>query len=84
MWRIIDTPESSNIRKIAYNPVTLTLRVIFKSNDAYEYAKVPNQVAGELMASPSVGSVFSRLIRNHYEFVKYQGGTIDQDEVSPV
>lgn len=84
MWRIIDTPESSNIRKIAYNPVTKKLRVVFENDSAYEYSDVPQIIAGAFFTAESVGSYFAKNIRNGFAYVKYKGGTIDQAEVTPV
>jgi hypothetical protein len=55
---------SSNISSIGYDADTQTLEIEFLSGRIYEYYNVPNDTYDELMNASSIGSYFSKNIRN--------------------
>lgn len=62
--------ESSNIRQVGYNRKAKQMRIQFTNGGLFQYKEVPNEVFDEMMASKSVGSYFSKNIRNIYSCVK--------------
>ncbi len=60
--------ESSNIHKISFNSNKNQMGVQFKSGAVYVYYKVPQQIFLNLIHADSVGSLFSKTIRDNYEF----------------
>jgi hypothetical protein len=62
--------KSSNIAKIGYDDATNTLKVQFKKGGEYHYLEVPAEVHSDLMKAESIGSFFSKNVRNTYKFVK--------------
>jgi hypothetical protein len=59
--------QSSAIQRIEYDPVSLTLFVIFLDGDAYAYLNVPAEVHDDFMRAPSKGRFFSEAVRDRYE-----------------
>ena len=68
--RIVETPESSNIRKVAYNRAKQEMRVEFANGGLYSYAGVPAEVWIDLIFADSVGSFFAREIKPVYQTTK--------------
>ena len=62
--------ESSNIHSIGYNKDFEQLRIIFTNGGLYQYKGIKPEVYEEMMKSESVGSYFSKNIRNKCECVK--------------
>lgn len=62
--------ESSNIRSMGYNSEVKQLRVVFTNGGIFQYKEIPKEVYEEMMASKSIGSFFSKNIRNNYVCVK--------------
>jgi hypothetical protein len=60
--------DSSNIEAIGYDGDNLELWVQFLNGRTYVYDSVPAHVFDELMASPSKGSYFNRIIKPGYQF----------------
>jgi hypothetical protein len=60
--------DSSNIERIGYDSTSGTLRIEFKSNRAYDYFNVPENVFNELRYASSVGSYHSANIKNSYPY----------------
>ena len=58
--------QSSNILSIGYDVANMTLEVEFHGGRVYSYAPIPQSVYADLMRAESVGSYFSRHIRNAY------------------
>lgn len=58
---------SSNIKSIGYDEHSETLVVEFTSLKLYQYIHVAPIVHQELLAAPSIGSYFSRVIKAHPE-----------------
>ena len=57
---------SSQLSYIGYDEVNSTLYVTFKNNTTYKYENVPEKVFNEFKDSSSIGSYFSKNIRNNY------------------
>lgn len=55
--------KSSNIISVGYDPSAKTLEIEFNSG-VYQYFQVPQSVADELLAAPSVGKYFHANIKN--------------------
>jgi hypothetical protein len=62
--------DSSNIERIGYDSTSSTLRIEFKSNRAYDYFNVPENVFAELRGASSVGSYHARNIKNSYPYTE--------------
>lgn len=60
--------ESNLIRSIGYDAETGNLEVEFKNGGIYLYYKVSVEDYTALMRSTSIGSFFSKSIKNKYEF----------------
>ena len=56
--------QSSNLEAVGYNDFTLTVK--FKNGSIYDYAGVPQAVAGELLTAVSIGAAFNAIIRGRY------------------
>ena len=62
-----DPVSSSNLASVGFDPTTYTLEVEFNSGRVYQYFDVPEHIYQELMSAGSVGSYFSRSIRNSFD-----------------
>lgn len=62
--------ESSNIKQIGYDRKSQQMRIQFTNGGLFQYKEVPTEVFDEMMAAKSVGSYFSKNIRNVYSCVK--------------
>lgn len=60
--------HSSSLEEVGYDASARKLTVVFTSKAVYEYDGVPQSVYDELMKSRSIGSYFSRNIRNTYSY----------------
>lgn len=62
------TPQSSNVKKIDYDPEAQELTIQFmNSPKVYTYTKVPDSVVKELEAAPSAGSFIAKNIVRKYD-----------------
>lgn len=61
---------SSNIAAVGYNQEHKALRVEFSNSGVYQYQGVPVDVYEAMLASSSIGSYFSKNIRNQFKCVK--------------
>lgn len=57
---------SSAIKAVGYDPQSMRMRILFTSGGAYDYCRVPQHVYDGLMAAPSKGTYFDRVIRDRY------------------
>jgi len=62
--------KSSNIDSVGYDKDSMTLVVRFASGTTYEYLRVAPKQYSEMMNADSVGSYFSKNIRNQHRFNK--------------
>jgi len=84
-FRTFNTPESSNIVRVAYCPKRQELHVEFKGGAVYSYAEVPLGVAGEFYIAESVGSFFAKAIKPNYKCARIAtpcGVAPDAEEVT--
>jgi hypothetical protein len=56
--------NSSNLRKIGYDPATNILIIVFNSGSTYEFQNIPPDLYEDLINAPSIGTFFSKNIRN--------------------
>lgn len=64
---------SSQIAQLGHDAASSTMRVVFTNGSIYEYANVSRELFEELLAAPSVGSHFSKVIKKNpstYPFTK--------------
>lgn len=64
---------SSQIAQIGHDAKLNLMRVVFTNGSTYEYANVSRELFEELLAAPSVGSHFSKVIKKNqttYPFTK--------------
>lgn len=62
--------QSSNLKKVGYDPESRTLAIEFNKGGTYHYQDVPQEVFDELMEAPSQGRYFSSQIKNMFDFTK--------------
>lgn len=62
-----DTPTSTNIARLEYDPETAVLKVEFRSGRTYAYADVPYDVVNAFIAASSAGKFFNSTIRGAYK-----------------
>lgn len=60
--------ESSQLSYIGFDDENNKLYVTFKNNKTYEYSDVPYNVWKEFKTSTSIGSYFSKNIKNKYQY----------------
>jgi hypothetical protein len=66
----IDTPESSNISRFAYEPQAQVLTVEFKSGGVYNYFDVPQATFDQMRAAPSKGSFHATFIKGNHRYAR--------------
>jgi hypothetical protein len=66
----IDTPESSNIARIAYNDATQVLSVEFKKGGTYNYFDVPQMLFEAMRNAPSKGQFLAQAIKGSYRYAR--------------
>ncbi len=66
----IDTPESSNIARIAYDEATQVLKVEFKNGSLYDYFDVPKQVFEGMRHAPSKGEYLAQQVKGRYRYAR--------------
>ena len=60
--------DSSNLSRVAYNPLTSTLRIEFHQGAIYEYYSVSLEAYVGLINADSKGSYFHSFINGTYDF----------------
>jgi len=66
--RWIETPDSSTIAAIRYDPRTALLDIRFTNDRVYRYEGVPEFVYRALLRADSKGRYFNEIVRNGYGF----------------
>jgi len=66
----IDTPESSNIARFAYDPVANTLVVEFLKGGIYNYFDVPEVVFEQMKTAPSKGQFLAQSVKGVYRYAR--------------
>jgi hypothetical protein len=73
--------ESSTLATVAYDRQRESLQLEFRSHAIYQYFRVPAAVHEALLAAPSKGLYFNRVIRGRYRFARV-GALQPLDEVA--
>jgi hypothetical protein len=66
----VDTPESSNISRIAYDGSASVLRVEFKNGSTYDYFDVSRHVFEAMRHAASKGQYLAREIKGRYRYAR--------------
>ena len=66
--KIIDSPDSSNIKRVVYEPSTSILTVFFKSGGIYTYDNVPENIFTGFSTAESAGKYFWKHVRDSYTY----------------
>jgi hypothetical protein len=66
----INTPESSNIARFAYDDDSQVLAVEFNSGDLYQYYDVPQVVFEQMRGAPSKGQYLARNVKGRYRYAR--------------
>lgn len=66
----IDTPESSNIARIAYDDGTHVLSVEFRKGGTYNYFDVPQQLFERMRHAPSKGQFLAQSIKGSFRYAR--------------
>ncbi len=64
--------ESSNLKKVGYDPETRTMRIQFQHGGIYEASDIPPEKHAELMAAESKGKHFMTHLRHRYEWTRVE------------
>lgn len=65
---IITTVDSTTFAAVAYDSMTKTLRLDFRSGARYLYSAVPARTHQELLAASSKGQYFNHHIRGRFHY----------------
>ncbi len=65
-----ETPHSSNVSRVGFDPDTQDGTVEFKSGGSYLIPGAGEAVMADMAADPSPGSYYNRHIRNRYSVRK--------------
>lgn len=66
----IETPESSNIARVAYDEATHVLSVEFKKGGTYNYFDVPHELFEAMCGAPSKGQFLAQSIKGTYRYAR--------------
>jgi hypothetical protein len=66
----INTPESSNIARFAYDEQSQVLKVEFKNSSQYDYFDVPENVFEGMRNAPSRGQYLAQQVKGIYRYAR--------------
>lgn len=66
----IDTPESSNIARFAYDSGSSLLNIEFKRGGCYQYFEVPEAVFESMKSADSKGQYFAQNIKGVFRYAR--------------
>lgn len=66
----INTPESSNIARFAYDEQSQILKVEFKNGSVYDYFDVPNHVFDGMKGALSKGQYLAQQVKGSYRYAR--------------
>ena len=66
----IDTPESSNIVRFAYDGQAQVLAVEFKAGSTYNYYDIPERIFDQMKAASSKGQFLAQQVKGHYRYAR--------------
>jgi hypothetical protein len=66
----IETPESSNIARFAFDEASNVLRIEFKNGGQYNYFDVPEHIFEKMKSAPSKGQYLAQQIKGSYRYAR--------------
>ena len=66
----INTPESSNISRFAYDDASRVLKVEFTNGSVYDYFDVPDHVFSGMRNASSKGQYLAQQIKGNYRYAR--------------
>jgi hypothetical protein len=66
----IETPESSNIARFAYDEANNVLVVDFLKGGTYNYYDVPQVIFDQMKAAPSKGQFLAQNVKGVYRYAR--------------
>lgn len=66
----IETPESSNIARFAYDETSNILIVEFLKGGTYNYYDVPQVIFDQMKAAPSKGQFLAQNVKGIYRYAR--------------
>jgi hypothetical protein len=66
----IDTPESSTIARVGYDPDTMVLVVEFQKTGVYHYYDVPQAVFDAMRIAGSKGQYLAQNVKGTYRYAR--------------
>lgn len=66
----IETPESSNIARFAYDSSSQVLTVEFKNGGTYNYFDIPEVAFDQMRAASSRGQFLAQQIKGNYRYAR--------------
>lgn len=66
----IDTPESSNIVRFAYDVQAQILAVEFKAGITYNYYDIPEVIFEQMKAASSKGQFLAQQVKGSYRYAR--------------
>ena len=66
----IDTPESSNIARFAYDEGSMVLTVEFNRGGTYNYYDVPETIFDQMKAAPSKGQFLAQSVKGFFRYAR--------------
>lgn len=66
----IDTPESSNIARFAYDEGSHVLKIEFKNGGLYDYFDVPQHIFEGMCNAPSKGQYLAQQIKGSHRYAR--------------
>jgi len=66
----IETPQSSNIARFAYEAPSQVLTVEFKTGGTYNYFDIPDVIFEQMMAASSKGQFLAQQIKGRFRYAR--------------
>lgn len=66
----IETPQSSNIARFAYEAPSQVLTVEFKTGGTYNYFDIPAVIFEQMMAASSKGQFLAQQIKGRFRYAR--------------
>lgn len=66
----IETPQSSNIARFAYDASTQVLTVEFKTGGTYNYFDIPEVIFEQMTSASSKGQFLAQQIKGRYRYAR--------------
>lgn len=66
----IETPQSSNIARFAYEAPSQVLTVEFKTGGTYNYFDIPDVIFEQMTVASSKGQFLAQQIKGHFRYAR--------------